>query len=199
MKLHPTNRPCKIFCSILAAFLVLPALCLVSCGDDNSYSKLLDKETAAVNNFLADHRVINEIPADTVFEYGPDAPYYRLDEDGQLYMQVIEPGTKGDKAVEDQLIYFRFTRYNLASYKDGKLPDGQGNEADLTSANSSFRFGNFSIPTSSQWGSGLQTPLMFLPIDCTVNLVIKSQVGLSEETSYVNAYLYNVRYYKADY
>ena len=68
-----------------------------------------------------------DIPADTVFEVGPDAPYYRLDEDGQLYMQVLNAGTPGYKVQYNEQIYFRYTRYALEAYKDGKLPQGTGN------------------------------------------------------------------------
>lgn len=62
-------------------FYVLPmmafgfALLLSSCEDGKSYADMLTDEEHAVNRFLADQRVSNEIPADTVFEVGPDAPY----------------------------------------------------------------------------------------------------------------------------
>ena len=87
-----------------------------ACSDDQSYASLLNKENQSVNNFLADHRVEQSIPADTVFETGPEAPYYRLDEDGMLYMQVLDAGTKDNRVRDDEQIYFRYTRYALENF-----------------------------------------------------------------------------------
>lgn len=183
---------------IFLAAAVLLTLCATSCSDSKSYAELLTLENQYVNRYLVDQHVSNTIPTDTnfVFEYGPDAPYYRLDEDGNLYMQVIKPGTKGNYATDDQIIYFRFTRYNLAYYLDGELPEGDGNDEDMSYLNSWFRFNNYSLQSSYQWGAGLQAPLKYLPIDCEVNIIIKSQFGFYDETSYVQPFLYRVRYYK---
>ena len=73
---------------------MIPVLLLTACKDTKSYSELLNDEEKAVNSFLAHQKVINEIPADTVFETGSDAPYYKIDEDGDIYMQVIKPGDR---------------------------------------------------------------------------------------------------------
>ena len=94
----------------------------VSCDNGTSYAELLTDETKSVNFFLAHQRVINEIPADSVFEVGENAPYYKMDEDGNVYMQVLNAGTKENKAESDQLIYFRFMRYNLHYWSlDGEM------------------------------------------------------------------------------
>lgn len=183
---------------LLAALALVMTLSITSCNDSKTYAELLNEEAKYINNFLADQRVTNTIPTDTnfVFETGPDAPYYRLDEDGNIYMQVINPGTKGNYAQDDEVIFFRFTRYNLQLYMDKTLPVGDGNEEDMTYLNSWFRFKNLQLESSYQWGSGLQQPLYYLPIDCEVNLVIKSQYGFYSETSYVIPFLYRVRYYR---
>ena len=181
-----------IFVSIVAAFVCF----LSSCNDGKTYAELLESEDHYVNNFLADNIVINSIPADTVFEVGEDAPYYRLDEDGQLYMQVIDAGTPGNMAEEDDLIYFRYTRYNLRYYEDGEFVYGGGNEDDMSSVNSSFRFDNYTLESSSQWGSGVQRPLALLPVDCQVNLVVKSQYGFTSELADVQPYLLKLRYFR---
>ena len=184
----------KIFLPLIAVALMLGAS---ACKDSKCYAELLNEETKSVNAFLADQNLILDIPEDSVFLYGPDAPYYRLDEDGNVFMQVIDPGS--DRRVPDNAqVYFRFTRYNLHEYAaTGVLPSGYGNSEDMLSGNASFRFGNYTLTSSSQWGSAIQLPLNFLGYDCEVNLVVKSQLGLSSEISQVIPYLYNLRYFEA--
>lgn len=180
-----------IFSFVASAFV----LAFSACDDGKTYAELLQTEDQSVNNFLADNIVINSIPADTVFETGPDAPYYRLDEEGDLYMQVINPGTPGNMAKPDELVYFRYTRYNL-TYYDGELVYSGGNEDDMGLANTSFRYGNYQLQSSSQWGSGIQRPLSLLPVDCQVNLIVKSQYGFVSEMADVQPYLFKLRYYR---
>lgn len=186
----------KIFSKI--AFFAIAAIAVVSmqsCEKTRSYSELLNDENMAVNRFLADQWVIATIPADSVFEVGPEAPYYQLDADGNIYMQVLDAGS-GEKVEEEDQVYFRFTRYNLSNYKgDLNALYKEGNQEDLTQSPTSFRYGNYTLPSSSQWGSGIQLPLAFLPLNSHVNLVIKSQFGWTKEVSYVIPYLYNIRYY----
>ncbi len=177
--------------------LYLFSTIIASCDDSESYADLLKEENKAVNNFLADQRIVSDIPKDSIFESGKDAPYYKMDEDGNIYMQVINPGTKDNKAKTDQLIYFRFTRYNLLEYSNGVLPEGWGNANDFDYKNTEFRFGNYTLPSSSQWGTAIQLPLYYLGIDCEVNLVIRSQYGYTDEISNVIPFLYNVRYFKS--
>jgi hypothetical protein len=174
------------------------AVATASCSDSKTYAELLTDENKYVNSFLADQRVTNTIPTDTtfVFETGTDAPYYRLDEDGNIYMQVVKLGTPGNYATDDEVIYFRFTRYALSAYSDGELPDGEGNESDMSYANCWFRYNNYTLESTYQWGSGIQTPLKLVPIDSQINLVVKSQYGVYDEMSYVVPYLYKMRYYK---
>ena len=114
-----------------------------------------------------------------------------------MYMQVLKTGDLKDKATDNQLIYFRFMRYNLNYYAGGVLPDGEGNAEDMENYYTAFRFGNYTLSSSSQYGAGLQMPLYYLGIDCEVNIVIKSQYGLTSEISNVIPYLYNVRYFKS--
>lgn len=175
------------------------AIALASCNDQKSYAEYLNDENKSVNSFLANNRVIAYEQRDSTFqfEYGDDAPYYELDEEGNVYMQVINPGTPGNRAATDQQIYFRFIRYNLNSYTNNTLPAGEGNGIDLTNGSTSFRYNNMQASSSYQWGEGIQMPLIYLPIDCEVNLVVKSQYGLYNEISYVVPYLYNLRYFKS--
>lgn len=182
---------------IISVFAAMGMVSMSSCSDGRSYAEMLSDENKIVNVFLADHRVITEVPADTVFETGPDAPYYQLDEDGNIYMQVITPGY-GPKAVYDQEVYFRYTRYNMYYYQnpDDEIVGGEGNSQTIEAGNASFRYDSFQLPSSQRWGTGLQMPLKFLPLNCEVNLVIKSTLGITSEIGSVMPYLYNVRYYK---
>lgn len=183
----------------LISLLALAALTAAtsSCSDNKSYADLLQLETEYINNYLADQRVIGEIPADSVFESGPDAPYYRMEEDGNVYMRVVSHGTPGNRAIKGDLIYFRTMRYPLSQYKDGQLPEGDGNAEDMNIGDYNFRFENFELSSSAQWGEGVQLPLRYLPVDAVVDLVIRSQWGLSSEISNVIPYLYTVRYYRS--
>ncbi|MDE5900071.1 MAG: DUF4827 domain-containing protein [Muribaculaceae bacterium] len=181
---------------------------LCSCNDGKSYAEMLRDETESTNYYLSSFQVINAVPADSVFVSVADmearglsredalavTPFYRLDDDGDVYMQVVNPGT-GEKAEDNQLIYFRFNRSNLNYYYSDGVWISDGNATDLGTEPSSFRYNNYSLESSYTWGSGLQMPLRFLRLNCEVNLVVKSTVGLVSEQSSVVPYLYNVRYY----
>ncbi len=189
----------KRFSIIPAVLTAIFCIAVMSaCSDSKTYAELLESEDHYVNNYLADNIVIADIPADTVFVTGKDAPFYRLDEEGYLYMQVVDAGTPGNRVKDDELIYFRYTRYNLRYYdhETGTLSYGGGNEDNMGLANSSFRFGNVTLQSSTQWGTGIQQPLRYLPIDCQVNLIVKSQYGFTSEIAEVQPYLFNLRYYR---
>ena len=186
------------FKSIFLLLSMTMSIVLTSCSDRESYAELLNEERHATNAFLSNFRVVNEIPSDTIFEVGPDAPYYRLNPEGNVYMQVLKAGDrKTDKAKNSEKIYFRYMRYNLNYwYKYGEMV-GQGNENDMSFSSTYFNYGNYSLQISAQWGYGIQLPLTFLGVDSEVNLVIKSQYGLASEISSVIPYLYHVRYFRS--
>ena len=165
------------FLAIVAAAGLMAGLS--GCDDDKSYAELLEEENKAVNLFLSDQIILTELPADNKFITGNDAPYYRLDEDGNVF------------------IYFRFMRYNL-SYYDGinDIP-GEGNSDYVEGGNMSFRYKNYTLESSSSWGLAIQMPLQYLPLNSEVKLVVKSQYGWSSEISSVQPYLYHFRYYKS--
>ena len=137
------------------------------------------------------------VPEDSVFEVGPNAPFYRVDVDGNVYMQVLDAGDRvHDKVKAGEPIYFRYSRYNLETwYASGTWTVYSGNETSMDQQPCSFNYGDYSLPSSSQWGYGLQFPLLFLGVECEVNLVIKSQYGFTGEISYVMPFFYHVRYY----
>ena len=170
---------------------------LTACDNDQSYADRLNEERNAVNAYLANHRVVMNIPEDSVFEVGENAPFYRIDVAGKVYMQVLNAGDRvNDKAKVGEPIYFRYSRYNLSTwYADGTWTVYSGNETSMDAMACSFNYADYTLPTSSQWGYGLQFPLLFLGVECEVNLVIKSQYGFTNEITYVTPFFYHVRYY----
>ncbi len=188
----------KVLSKILTYTILLAAVAVTasSCSNSKSYANRLVDENKAINLYLSDFKVENSIPADTIFETGADAPFYRLDDEGNLYMQVIRPGDrKNNRVSDDQLIYFRFTRYNLTYlYKYDEMV-GEGNAIDINYSPTSFRFNNTTLSSTIQYGTGIQEPLKYLGIDCEVNLIVKSQYGFTSEIANVSPYLYNLRYF----
>ena len=193
--------------------LALTALTAASCKDKESYADLLADETHAVNAYLACFPVINTIPDETsefvttdriMAEQGLSreeaeklTPFYRMDEDGNVYMQVVNPGLTDKKAEEDQLIYFRFTRYNLKAWYvyDSWVPSG--NASDLGTNTTSFRYKNTTLSSTTQWGEGIQIPLQYLNLGCEVTIIIKSYLGPEDELTNVFPYLYQIRYFES--
>ena len=196
------------FLALLAiALLILPA-----CKDKESYADLLKDENQAVNAYLAGFPVIGSIPADSVFISTQEimetqglsreeaellTPFYRMDEDGYVYMQVVNPGLTDVKAEENQLIYFRFTRYNLKAWYEYDTWNPSGNATDLGTNTTSFRYKNTTLQSTTQWGEGIQVPLDFLTLGCEVNIIIKSYMGPEDEITNVYPYLYKVRYFES--
>ncbi len=172
---------------------------LTACNDDQSYADRLNEERNAVNAYLSNHRVVMSIPKDSIFEVGEDAPFYRIDPDGNVYMQVIKAGDRvNDRAKKGDRIYFRYSRYSLAIWYAEKLMEVySSNENSMDAQSCSFTYADYSLPSTSQWGYGLQYPLNFLGVECEVNLVIKSQFGFTSEISYVMPFLYHVRYFRS--
>lgn len=185
---------------IMCGVLIASAVGGSSCSKTKSYSELLRTEEKAVNWFMAQHKVVSSVPEDSVFEYGEDAPYYRMDDEGFVYMQVLNPGDLKNKAKKDQQIYFRYMRTNIQEMYDGLNPTPSGNAGSVGADNAaSFRFDNTELPTTVAWGSGIQIPMRYLGLDCEVNLVIRSYYGVQNEMGACQAYLYNVRYFPAQY
>lgn len=200
----------KYIISALAAFAAVTAIS--SCKDKESYADLLTDENKAVNAYLANYPVISSIPADHEFvntmqimqEQGLSreeaeklTPFYRMDEDGNCYMQVINPGLTDQMAEEDQQIFFRFTRYNIKAWHLYGVWEGSGNATDLGTNTTSFRYKNKTLTSTTQWGEGIQIPLEYLCLGCEVNIIIKSTLGPEDEITSVYPYLYNIRYFES--
>ena len=179
--------------------LVAVVCCTSSCSDNKSYAEQLADERVAVNLFLAVKKVINEIPADSILQTGKDAPYYRIDENGNVYLQVISNTGLDKRPKTDELIYFRYMRFNIVDWCVNGEDDITlvGNMNDMNNPTTYFLYDNYSVDVSSQYGEGIQLPLKFVGMGSEVNVIIRSQVGISDEIADVQPYHWHIRYYRS--
>lgn len=181
-------------CMVMA--LVSTSLLVGGCKDQKSYSDLLQDERKACNAYLAQHRVENGVPENNAFEVGPEAPYYRLDNEGNFYMQVLDAGDPDDMAQYDDLIYFRFMRMSVTDWYTYGDEYWSGNADDMTMAPTSFRYQNTMLSSTMQYGQGIQLPLAYLGMGCHVRILIKSQYGFADEIAYVTPFVFDIRYFR---
>lgn len=192
----------KITTKIAIGMVTLGGMVFSACSDSKSYSDLLKEEQKASNWYLAQHNVCNEIPADSVFEVGENAPYYRIDPDGYIYMQVLKVGDREIPKYGDQ-VYFTFTRYNIQTmYNNNTLKvEGEGNQDDFLNSvgDTYFIYGNYSVSSSMKFGSGIQKPLSYLGYNSEVNILLKSYYGFQSDNTTCIPFLVNTRYFKGEY
>jgi len=192
----------RIYSKILKiSMLLCITVAMGSCEETKSYSELLNEEEHAVNWYLAQHQVSLEIPDNGDFKIGKDAPYYKMDKDGYVYMQVINKGSLTNKPEKGDLVYFRYMRMNLKNlqaYNSEEVWEGNAEDFDRF-GNTSLVYGNNVLGSTTQYGDGIQVPLEYLGYDCEVNLIIKSPEGFISDASQCIPYLYNIRYFKAEY
>lgn len=189
----------KYYISVL--FTLLSAFLLTSCEKGESYADLLKKEEKAVNWYISGFSIETEIPADSIFIEGEDAPFYRMNEEGSVYMRVIDSGDLNDRPKKGDRIYFRYSRMNLRNFYEADIEQWVGNSNNLTSSTSStsFIYGNYTLSSSYQYGTGIQLPMDFLGYNSRVRLVIKAQAGVLDEQSQCLPYVYDIRYFKGIY
>jgi len=181
--------------SILSLLALLMAVS--SCSDSKSYADLLNEENQVVNAFLAQHRVVETWPGVDNCEVGEDAPFYCVDDEGNVYMQVIRKGD-GTFPEEGEHVSFTYLSYDLNYYVVGSDSNvGSGNlNSPGSSAATYFIFDDYTLEQSSHYGTGIQIPVKLLGFGSKVNVVIKSQAGPSAYMSYVIPFLYDIAYYK---
>lgn len=187
--------------SLKLSLAVILLIGVSSCEEGKSYSELLNEENKAVNWYLAQNRVINEVPSDSIFEVGSEAPFYRMNSDGSVYMRVINTGDMENRPVKGQTVYFRFTRQNIKLLYEG-VDSEEGNNDDMSSAlgGLSIIYGNQILPSTTEWGEGIQVPLDYLGYDCEVDLIVKSTEGRSGDISQCLPYIYkSLKFFKAEY
>lgn len=182
----------------------------VSCSKTQSYSELLREEEKACNWFLSNKNIFLELPEDpedfitfsTLDEegqpYGENAPFYKLDEDGYVYMQIVNADYDDMVAVGD-LVYFRFSRESIKDLYEGVSTGPSGNSSYLPNGTTSFVYKNTYLSSTTTWGTGIQMPLKYVGYNSEVNLVLKSYYGFTEEQTYCIPYIINLRYFKPEY
>lgn len=188
----------------LLGLLFMAAISLSSCNDGKSYSDLLREEEVAVNWYLAQNKVVPSVPVDSNFIVGKDAPFYRMDGDGNVYMRVVNRGDMQRRPKKGDTVYFRFMRTNIKYlYEYGELVAGsEGNSDDMSSpiGSMSLIYGNDVLQSTTEHGTGVQIPLNYLGYDCEVDLVVKSVAGRSGDISQCVPYVYkSLKYFKAEY
>lgn len=183
---------------------LLPSLILSglgACSKSESYSNLLRNEEKTVNWFLSGQKVCIDIPADSVLLYGDDAPYYKLNEEGTVYMKVLNPGdlTPGRRPKNGEKVYFRYSRRNLQYLQAGESAPWQGNSTTVSGTPTYFVYGNTYLPNTVSQGEGVQLPLKFVGYNSQVLLVMKASMGNTEEQAACVPFQYDIRYFKAEY
>lgn len=186
-----------IYKTIIFSILLLG---ITACEKGESYADLLKKQEKAVNWYLSGEQVETEVPADSIFITGEDAPFYRMDEDGDVYMRVIDAGDMNDRPQTGDRVYFRYSRMNLRNFYEADVEQWFGNSSEIgASPSTSFIFGNYTLSSSSQYGTGLQLPLNYLGYNSRVRLVVKSAAGFYAEQSQCLPFVFDVRYFKGTY
>lgn len=192
----------KIFKALFLLFIIVGCgSFLSSCNEGKSYADLLDEENKAVNWYLAQNKVVPFVPEDSVFEIGPDAPFYRMNNEGSIYMRVINPGDMNNRPVKGQTVYFRFMRVDIKALSEGQeYTEGNSENMDSSLGGLSLVYGNTFLPSTTEWGSGIQEPLNYLGYNCEVDLIVKSTEGRSGDISQCLPYLYkSLKFFKAEY
>lgn len=187
---------------------LLPLMGLViilstGCSKSQSYSELLRDEEHAVNWYLANYNVALDLPEDpedfvTYEEMGENAPFYKLDEDGYVYMQVVKANLN-DPVAEGDLVYFRFLRESILDMYNGVESAPNGNLDYLPNGTTSFVYKNTYLTSTTTWGTGIQMPLAYLGYNSEVNIILKSYYGFTDEQSYCIPYIMNIKYFKPEY
>lgn len=186
---------------------IMLSLCITAlitgCSKTQSYSELLRQEEKAVNWYLAGYNVALELPEDpkdliTYAEMGEEAPFYKLDPEGYVYMQVVRAATD-DMVDEGDLVYFRFLKESILDMYNGVESAPIGNSEYLPNGTTSFVYKNTYLSSTTTWGTGIQMPLKYIGYNSEVNLVLKSYYGFTEEQTYCIPYIMNIRYFKPEY
>ena len=200
----------KTYISSLVGLFSAISLMISGCSKSQSYSELLREEEKACNWYLASCNIALDLPADpkdfitteTLKDdgtpYGDDAPFYKLDGEGYVYMQVVRADFS--QMVEDgDVVYFRYVQESIKDMYQGISSGPEGNGNYLPSGSANFVYNNTYLESTTRWGTGIQMPLEYLGYNSEVNLVLKSYYGFIDRQTYCIPYLINLKYFKAEY
>lgn len=199
----------KIYNLIALSGLVILTGLFAGCSKSQSYSELLRDEEHAVNWYLANYNVALELPEDyrdlltseTVVDgvpLGENAPFYKLDPEGYVYMQVVR-AVDDEMVSEGDFVYFRYQRESILDMYNDVESNSMGNSDYLPNGTTSFVYKNTYLSSSTTWGTGIQMPLQYVGYNSEVNLVLKSYYGFTAEQAYCVPYIMNIRYFKPEY
>lgn len=195
---------------LIYSLLSVAALMTAGCSKTQSYSELLREEEKACNWYLSSRNVVLEMPEsldDLITSatlrsngeaWGEDAPYYKLDSEGNVYMQVVRAEYE-DMVENGDLVYFRFLRESIKDLYQDITPTPEGNSDYLPNGTASFVFKNTYLESTLTWGTGIQMPLEYLGYNSEVNLVLKSYYGFTSDQSYCVPFAVNLKYFKPEY
>lgn len=188
---------------IYSSLLLMLLLAAGGCSKSQSYSELLRDEEHAVNWYLSNYNVALDIPEDpkdfiTVTQAGENAPFYKLDPEGYVYMQIVS-ADYDDLVAEGDLVYFRYERESILDLYNDITPESTGNSEYLPNGSTSFIYKNTYLSSTTVWGTGIQQPLKYVGYNSEVNLVLKSYYGFTAEQSYCIPFIINLRYFKPEY
>lgn len=188
----------RIFIYIAAGIMIAGSSILGGCNKGESYADLLKKEEKAVNWYLSGFSVETSIPSDSIFEEGENAPYYKMNSDGTIYMKVLNSGDRNMRPSKGDKVYFRFERMNIRNLYEVGIENWVGNSNDLESGMGStyFIFDDYTLSSTYQYGQGIQLPMKYLGYNAQVSLILKAQSGFLSEQSSCLPYVMNVRYFK---
>ncbi len=188
----------KLIFHISAVVLLLSA---TGCEKTKSYSEMLKDEEQACNWYLAQNKIVVDIPKDSVFQTGQDAPFYKMNSEGTLYMKVITAGDRNKIPENGDRVYFSFMRQNIQSLMNGYINEDvwEGNAENMAFGSTSFLLGETTLTSSVKFGTGIQTPVTYLGYYSEVILVVKSLEGFTDDQTNCTPYVYKVRYFPALY
>lgn len=185
---------------LYAAFVIMATMLLGACSKTESYSELLNDQQKACNWYLSQHKVEVNLPTDDDFIVGEDAPFYKLDEEGSVYMQIVRIGDLNNRPSKGDVVYFRFKRMNIKNFYEYGTESWEGNSDDLNTMGATrFVYGDYDLPSTVKYGEGIQWPLKYVGYDSEVNLVLKSLEGFASDQSACLPYLINIKYFQAEY
>ena len=187
----------KTLTAVVALIAVL--LSTAGCSKTKSYSELLNEEERAVNWYIAKFDVETRIPEDSVFITGKNAPFYKMDREGNVYMRVINAGDPKLKVKEGDRVFFSYMGMSIKDYKDTGTETWTGNAENPQLGSSSFYYKNTVLTSSTRYGTGIQVPMQYLGLNSEVEIVIKSLVGFTMYMNTCDPYVYKVRYFPAEY